>query len=199
MAQNAQQGSSNILFPGTIYASVRQDKSAALAARPASTSGYRAENSVQSVPGNSTTKTAPSPSGSNRVPLTTQLTREVKQEIERLAKQGKGRTGTLSVSAVAAAFLERAVQQNIDMQYGALLGPVIERAVKKEIESFSNRSAHLAVNAYYAAEQARILCITILSLLLGGDTDALPGIVSQSQKQAHENLTRHPLSAEEDE
>jgi hypothetical protein len=54
------------------------------------------------------------------VPLTIQIPKGLKAEIQRLAAQ-EGE----SDSATARAFLGRGIQANIDMQYGAMLRPVI--------------------------------------------------------------------------
>ena len=40
----------------------------------------------------------------------------------------------------------------------------------------------------YSAEETRILVIQLLSYLLGDQTDILPGLIAQSQKEAYENL-----------
>src|SRR3954452_1413726 len=64
--------------------------------------------------------------------------REVAAEIERLRDQGGKR---LSRSAVVAALLEKAVRGHIDMQYGALLRPVIEQAISARSRA---RDARLA-------------------------------------------------------
>ena len=53
----------------------------------------------------------------------------VKAEIQRIAK----REG-LSDSAVGAAFLEKALQQNADLEYSALLRPIIESAIKDNLQ-----------------------------------------------------------------
>ena len=52
----------------------------------------------------------------------------VKSELECLAAQDG-----LSVSATAAAFLERVLQQHVDLQYSALLEPIIKSAIRKEM------------------------------------------------------------------
>jgi hypothetical protein len=65
------------------------------------------------------------------------------------------------------------------------------------LQSFSNRSANLAVRAFYSAEQTRILVITLLSYLLGDQTEILPGLISQAQKEAHANLQAQILTSEE--
>jgi hypothetical protein len=64
----------------------------------------------------------------------------VKQELSRLAAQDG-----LSLSATGAAFLERALQQNIDLQYGALLTPIIERAIARQMGPETAKLCDLAI------------------------------------------------------
>ena len=113
---------------------------------------------------------------------------EVKAEIERLARQGKGKREHVSVSQTAAALLEKAIQGHIDMQYGALLRPVIETVIRRELAALSTRGANLSVNAFYSAEQARILLIQLLAYVLGEESDILPGLIAQARDEAHKNL-----------
>jgi hypothetical protein len=107
----------------------------------------------------------------------------IRAELERMAKQQK-----LSLSKVVASLLEKAIQGEIDMQYGAMLRPVIEACVKREINARIDRTNQLSMNAFLAGEQGRVLTIHVLSLLLGGGGDALPQLVKDSQKQAWANL-----------
>ena len=64
----------------------------------------------------------------------------VKTELKRLAEQ-EG----VSVSSAGAAFLEKAMQASLDMQYGALLQPIIRGAITKQMRSMSTRLAFLLV------------------------------------------------------
>jgi hypothetical protein len=72
----------------------------------------------------------------------------VKTELNRLTEQ-EG----LSVTSVGAAFLEKAMQRNLDMQYGALLQPLIRAAITKQMRSMSTRLAFLLVRVAFASEQ----------------------------------------------
>jgi hypothetical protein len=64
----------------------------------------------------------------------------VKTELKRLAEQ-EG----VSVSSAGAAFLEKAMQSSLDMQYGALLQPIIREAITEQMRSMSTRLAFLLV------------------------------------------------------
>ena len=120
------------------------------------------------------------------LPFTTQIRGFVKGEIHRKALEAD-----LSDSAAGAALLEKAIQGDIDMQYGAMLGPVIETTINKNLRAATDRTANLSLQAFYAAEQARILNIHILRFLLGDAIDELPLIIEESQKQAWKSLKRH--------
>jgi hypothetical protein len=112
--------------------------------------------------------------------------RFIAEELERMRdQQGKK---PLSRSAVVASLVVRGVQHNIDMQYGATLEPVITGAVTSTIHSETDRSANLAYQAFYSAEQARLLSIRILHLLIGERTDDLRDLITESQKEAMQNM-----------
>ena len=121
------------------------------------------------------------------VPLTIQIPKRLKTEIQRLAAQ-EGE----SDSATARAFLGRGIQANIDIQYGAMLRPVIQDQIHTDIQSYSNRNANINLQAYYAAEQARILNIHILRLLtdLVDSPNELQLIIKVAQEEAWKNMTK---------
>jgi hypothetical protein len=68
----------------------------------------------------------------------------VKAELQRIAE----REG-VSVSATGGAFLEQALQQHVDMHYSALLHPIIEQAIAKQMRSYSSRIAMLLVRVAF--------------------------------------------------
>jgi hypothetical protein len=109
----------------------------------------------------------------------------IKTELQRIAKQ-EG----LSMSRAGGALLARVLQQNLDMQYNALLTPVIETAIKKEFRSFSNRIAMLLARTLFASEQTRSLTTNILGRQPGITEDLLKHILAMSQKAAKGNLVR---------
>jgi hypothetical protein len=121
------------------------------------------------------------------VPLTIQIPKHLKAEIQRLAaEEGE------SDSATARAFLARGVQANIDMQYGAMLRPVIQDQIHKDIQAYSNRNFTMNWQALYAAEQARTLSIHILRFLtdLVDSPDELVPTITAAQENAWENITK---------
>jgi hypothetical protein len=167
------------IFQAKAYAGVMQDKDA-----PRRIYAGSSEPVSPSIPAPISKK--PKHHGSNKrqtVEVAGYVKPFIRAELERIAKQQN-----LSLSKVVATLLERSIQAHIDMQYGAMLRPVIEAAVKKEIHAATDRTTRLALNAFLAAEQSRVLTIHILSLLLGSSTDVLPELVKESQKQAWANL-----------
>jgi hypothetical protein len=108
-------------------------------------------------------------------------------EIERMRVQWGKHGKKLSRSQVVGTLVKQGVQKNVDIKYGSMLEPVIREEIKRQIQSYSNRNANLAVHAYYSAEQARILILRLLSLLLD-NVEELPELIAHSQKQSRENL-----------
>ena len=54
----------------------------------------------------------------------------------------------------------------------------------------NSRAGNLALEAFYSAEEARILNIHLIRLLLGTDIDVLPEIIKDAQAQARENVAQ---------
>ena len=109
----------------------------------------------------------------------------VKTELQRIAEQ-EG----VSVSATGGAFLEQALQQNIDMHYSALLQPIIEQAIAKQMRSYSSRIAMLLVRVAFDSGQTRSLVTNILGRQPGVTPDMLKSILDGSSKTAKGNITR---------
>ncbi len=168
-------------------AGVGQDKRALFSARTASahpapvTNGVRAQHTkpqrVRSqnrvIPPQRTTK------------VTVWVKPGVKAELERIAAQ-QG----LSVSATGAAFLEEAVRQNLHVQHAVLLQPIIEQAIRQQMQGISTRLAWLLVRVAFDAGQTRSLVTNILGRQAGITPDLLKTILEQSGKAAKGNITR---------
>ncbi len=186
-------------------AGVRQDKSGLIRDRAASDQPYRTPDEIRS---NQKSSQSPqsntaAPQRSNTisshvpqnpvefdgplVPLTIQIPKRLKAEIQRLAIQDGE-----SDSATARAFLARGVQANIDMQYGAMLRPVIQDQIHKDIQSYSNRNYNINYQALYAAEVNRLLSIHILRFVtdLLDASDELVPIITACQQNAMENIKK---------
>lgn len=109
----------------------------------------------------------------------------VKEELQRISE----REG-VSVSAAGGAFLERALQQSADMQYSALLTPIIETAIAKQMRAISTRLAWLLVRVAYDGGQTRSLVTNILGRQPGVTPEILQTILEGSGKTAKANITR---------
>ena len=110
-----------------------------------------------------------------------------KAKIQAIAKaQG------LSESQVVVSLVQKALQIDGDVQYGAMLRPVIQDQIHKDMQSYSNRNYNINFQALYAAEQNRLLSIHILSFLtdLVDASDQLVPIITASQQNAWENITK---------
>jgi hypothetical protein len=116
----------------------------------------------------------------------------VKTELKRLAE----REG-LSVSSVGAAYLEKAIQTNLDMQYGALLQPIIREAIAKQMRSMSTRLAFLLVRVAFASEQTRSLVTNVLGRQQGVTPSVLNEILDGSSKAAKGKITHRTPQLEE--
>jgi len=109
----------------------------------------------------------------------------VKAEVARIA-EAEG----LSVSSVGSAFLEKAVQEDLHTQHGALLETIIEKAIRKHLRSYSNRIAILLVRALFASEQTRSIVTNILNRQPGVTQPVLENILNGSSNAAKRNITR---------
>jgi hypothetical protein len=97
---------------------------------------------------------------------------------------------------VVADILCKGVQRHVDMQYGATLEPIIERAIERKFDSATSRTANLALEAFYSAEEARILTIYTLRFILG-DPDLLSQVVAEARSEARERLKRYSYASAE--
>jgi hypothetical protein len=109
----------------------------------------------------------------------------VKEQLERIAE----REG-LSVSKSGAEFLKRSLQQNIDLEYSALLRPIIQTTIREEIGSLGTRLAWLLVRIAFDTGQTRALATNILGRQPGVNEDMLKNILAMSQRTAKGNITR---------
>ena len=109
----------------------------------------------------------------------------IKSEVIRVAKL-KGWTESKTVASL----VEQALAHSLAEQFGVMLRTTIQEAITKQMQKENNRAANLALEAFYSAEQARILTIYTLRFLLGSDIEILPQIIAESQQQARENMKR---------
>jgi hypothetical protein len=170
-----------------VDAAVRQDKTALTRGSPASPQPEPPQKAAQSQPLNNKTDRSQKHGSTKRktVHLVLWVKPIIKAEIQRIAQQ-EG----LSLSKTAGTMLARALDGHMDRHYHALLAPVIESAINKEIRSYSNRIATLIARTLFASEQTRSLTTNILGRQPGVNEDLLKHILAMSQKAAKGNLTR---------
>jgi hypothetical protein len=166
---------------------LRQDKGASERARTASRQPAPRDRVMRSHRlNNNTSRSQKKPTPRRRtVHLTLWVKPIVKAELQRIAE----REG-LSVSGAGGAFLEKALQQNVDMQYSALLQPIIREAIVKQMRSFSTRLAFLLVRVAFASEQTRSLATNILGRQPGMSPDVLNEILDRSSQAAKGKITQ---------
>ncbi len=133
---------------------VGQDKGAVRRARTPTSQSAPTKNGLRpQAPNNNRAQTPPThPPKRKTVHLTLWVKPIVKAELQRIAEE-EG----VSVSATGGALLERVLQQHIDMQYSALLQPIIANEIRKEMRSMSTRLAWLLVRVAFDAGQTRNL------------------------------------------
>src|SRR3954451_22565011 len=126
----------------TSDAGVGQDKTALTRDRAASSQVAPRRNMPRSESlNNRSQRTTPVNRGRKRtIELSLWVDPVVKDEIARRAKRNN-----LSISATGGALLRRALQQSIDMEYGALLEPIIREEIRRQMRSYSSRLALLLV------------------------------------------------------
>lgn len=98
--------------------------------------------------------------------------RPIKSEVARLAKL-KGWTESRTVASL----VEQALASNLAEQFGVMLKTTIQEAVTMQMQKENNRAGNLALEAFYSAEEARVLVVYLIRLFLGSDIDILPQII----------------------
>jgi hypothetical protein len=187
LPQHEASGPAEPLQQQRLLSSVRQDKSAASRARiptlqPAAPETGMRTYPLTSNPARSHTKPPPK---RRTVPLTLWVQPVVKAELQR-----KAQLEGLSVSAAGGALLNKALQQHIDLQYGAFLRPVIENEIKKQLQGMSTRLARLLIRVAFDVGQIRSLVTNILGRQPGMNQDELQSIMDGSSKTAKNNIFR---------
>jgi hypothetical protein len=187
---------------GKALGGLRQDKRGSSTARRPSTEPARSATPQRA--DTLDTKSTRSPRGTGDQTRTVQMSiwvkPIVKAEIQRLVAQGhvKGQEqDKLTVSSVAAALLERAVQGHVDMQYGALLEPVFQNLFDRRMASRDNRLAILLVRNYLVGEQTRGLTTYLASRVPDMTPDILNDILDHTFQEAKKKLVRRSPELEE--
>jgi hypothetical protein len=175
-------------------ASVVQDKTALTRGSPASDQPEPLPKPAQSHPLNNNPQRSKKHGSTKRktVHLVLWVNPIIKAELQRIATE-EG----LSMSRAGGALLARALQQNIDMQYHALLEPIIRHEIQQQMQGISNRLAWLLARTAFAAEQTRAIATNILGRQGDMTEETLKHILARTKRTAHGILTRRNPEVEE--
>lgn len=83
------------------------------------------------------------------------------------------------------------------MQYGALLKPIIENQIRKQMQTVSTRMALLLVRVAFASEQTRSLVTNVLGRMQGITPETLNEILDRSAQAAKGKITYQSPQLEE--
>jgi hypothetical protein len=96
----------------------------------------------------------------------------------------------LSISATCAAFLRKALQEDIDLEYSATLDPIIDRSIARHMRSLATRLTWLLVRIAFDAGQTRSLVTNILGNQLDKNQPLFKTILKGSDRSAKANIMR---------
>jgi hypothetical protein len=82
------------------------------------------------------------------------------------------------------------VENDLAEQFSAKLASRVSDAIDTGLAKHSNREANLAVRAYYAAEESRILNAKVLAYLFGDDTQMYKQTLEHARREARANIKR---------
>jgi hypothetical protein len=133
-----------------------QDKLALNGERLASRQPERPPNVMRAEKANSKTERVKERSSARLVHIQLWVKPAVRAEIERRAKNAGGKK-PLSLSSAGAPLLERGLQTDIDLQYGALLGPAIRGIIHEELRAFRAQLSWLLTKVRVRRGYARSL------------------------------------------
>jgi hypothetical protein len=119
--------------------------------------------------------------------VSSRIPHHVKTGLRQIA-QANGWTESKVVATACEAYLEH----DLGEKFGVRLAAQVTSALHKSLQSHSNRTANIGLQAYYVAEQARILNIHILRFLtdLVDSPDELTLIIKVAQEEAWKHMTK---------
>ena len=172
----------------TSLRAVRQDKPHPPLARTASHQPAPHQKAMRAHDMNTT----PIRSQNNPIPkrktvhLTLWVKPVVKAELQRLS-ESEG----VSVSKVGAAFLERAMQGNIDMQYSALIQPIIETTIRTELRRYFSRMILFLARITMTLDVMKGLVRWLCRRLAGATKEQVDSVEVRSRTEARINIAKH--------
>jgi hypothetical protein len=174
--------------PGT---GVRQDKNASASVHAASAQPVRSGAPVCTHQLNTNISRIQNPFRKGRKHLIAGRVDDVSfDRIERLRKQWGKNGDELSRSEVVSALIETALQGHVDMQYGALLKPVITNAIDNRMRARDNRLVALLVRIAFETGQIRGIVTNNLAIQPGITNENIQTVLRESEKEAKANITR---------
>jgi hypothetical protein len=186
--QNVFSNQANTTKNKDAHGDVRQDKRAKTSARTASAQPARSHIPMRAEQLN--TKTSRSQNALNDNSRTVQLTMWVKPRVKsEVIRRASEIGGDATPSSVGAELLERGIQVDLDMAYGALLTPVFENILKRYMTARDNRMALLLVRACIAIEQTRSISVNTLGRQPKVSPDVLNDILDRSLDDAKKKIT----------
>jgi hypothetical protein len=171
----------------TTLRSVGQDKPHSQRARIASAQPAPPENVMRPHPTNknsSRSQNTPIPKRKT-AHLTLWVKPIVKAELQRLA-HSEG----VSISKVGAAFLERAMQAHIDMQYSALFQPIIESTIRTELKRYFSRTVLFLARITMTLDVMKGLVKWLCRRIAGATNDQIDAVEVRSRTDARVNLVK---------
>jgi hypothetical protein len=171
---------------------VGQDKRAGKRARPASPQPAVVEKPVRADEHKTHSNTrrtrssfAPATPARRKHQITLWVSQPVAAELARVAKQDG-----LSVSAAGAALLEQALMKDLQTQHAALLAPVIEQTIKRELNRLHRRLGILLIRNLFSAGQTRRLVVNILGRQQGVNEKILNQIIDAATNASKKDASR---------
>jgi hypothetical protein len=104
--------------------------------------------------------------------------------------QNKAAAAGISVSQAGLAFMKKGMQADLDMEYGVLLEPALERILTRLLGNANRYQALLLVRAIFASEQDRSISTNILSRLPGVTPEVLSDILNRAAEEARAKITQ---------
>jgi hypothetical protein len=102
--------------------------------------------------------------------------------------QNKAATDGISLSQAGIAFLKRGMQADLDMKYGAMLEPVLERILSRFFGRRDNRLAWLLIRIAFDTGATKVLSTNLLGTQMG--QESLKEILQTADNHTKTNLTR---------
>jgi hypothetical protein len=99
-----------------------------------------------------------------------------------------------SESKTVADLVQQALENDLAGSFSVSLTNSLTEALTTQARKEYNRAANLALEAFYAAEECRILTIYTLRFILG-DADLLAEVIAEARAEARESLKRYSYAA----